>query len=181
MANVPDLHAVLAMCGINEEATRNLIIVREGLTQLGDLGVLESDTDVTEMAKRMASRTQAEGRVLLPTVVIKRLQTLVWWIRDHQKRGMEIDAADFTLEAMMDAAEMKSLRNERVDKDPSLSDLKKFDPDDYDAHEDAFLNLLAQSYGVLKEPLRYVVRSDSSPQWKRRGCNSSPSLATLSN
>jgi hypothetical protein len=37
--------------------------------------------------------------------------------------------------------------------------LAKFDPDDFDAHEDAFLNLLAQSSGVLKEPLRYVVRS----------------------
>jgi hypothetical protein len=53
MANVQDLHAVLAMRGINEEATRNLIIVREGLTQLGDLGVLQTDTDITEMPKRL--------------------------------------------------------------------------------------------------------------------------------
>ena len=52
MANVQDLHVVLAMPGINEEATRNLIIVREGLTQLGDLGVLQMDTDITEMPKR---------------------------------------------------------------------------------------------------------------------------------
>ena len=39
----------------------------------------------------------------------------------------------------------------------------KFDPDDFDAHEDVFLNLLAQSYGVLCEPLRYVVRPDTAP------------------
>jgi hypothetical protein len=43
--------------------------------QLDDLGVLETDT---EMVKRMASRTQAKGQVLLGTVITKRLQMLVW-------------------------------------------------------------------------------------------------------
>ena len=47
------------------------IINQEGFTQLEDPGVLETDTDVSEMAKRMATRTQAEGRVLLGTVMIK--------------------------------------------------------------------------------------------------------------
>jgi hypothetical protein len=45
------------------------------------------------------------------------------------------------------------LRRERADKEPSVTVLGKFDRDDFDAHEDdAFLNLLAQSFGVLKEP-----------------------------
>ena len=76
---------------------------------MSDLGVLETNADITEMAKRMASHTQAEGRVLLGTVVIKRLQTLVWWIRDHQKRGLDLVAAEFDVDAMNEAAEMKSL------------------------------------------------------------------------
>ena len=163
MANLDDLHAVFAMCGIPDAATRNLIMNREGFNQLDDLGVLETDMDVTEMAKRMASRTQAEGRVLLGTVIIKRLQTLVWWIRDHQKRGLPLNADEFTAETMASAAEMKTLRREMTDSEPSVKDLGKFDPDDFDAHEDAFLNLLAQSYGVLKEPLRYIVRSADVP------------------
>jgi hypothetical protein len=58
---------------------------------------------------------------------------------------------------------MKTLQRDMSDKEPSVSDLGKFDPDDFDAHEDAFLNLLAQSYGVLKEPLRYIVRSADVP------------------
>jgi hypothetical protein len=29
--------------------------------------------------------------------------------------------------------------------------------------QDAFLNLLAQSFGVLKEPLRYIVHSATAP------------------
>jgi hypothetical protein len=73
MANQNNLHAVFKMCGIPDAATRTLIMNRKGFTQLDDLGVLETDLDVTEMAKRMASRTQAKGRVLLGTVIIKRL------------------------------------------------------------------------------------------------------------
>ena len=161
---IEELNAVFAMCGITDAGMRANIIAREGFTQLEDLGVLETDTDVTEMAKRMASRTQAEGRVLLGTVIIKRLQTLVWWVRDHQKRGLPLVAAEFNAEAMNQASEMKALKRELSDKDPSVADLGKFDPDDFDAHEDAFLNLLAQSYGVLREPLRYVVRSDTAPK-----------------
>jgi hypothetical protein len=45
-----------------------------------------------------------------------------------------------------------------------VKELGKFDPDDFDAYEDAFLNLLAQSYGVLREPLRYVVRPEEVPE-----------------
>ena len=75
-----------------------------------DLGVLETDMDITEMAKRMASRMQAEGRVLLGTVIIKCLQKLVWWIRDHQKRGLPLVAAEFNAETMNQASEMKALK-----------------------------------------------------------------------
>jgi hypothetical protein len=69
----------------------------------------------------------------------------------------------FDEETMNEAAEMKGLRKERVAKEPSATVLGKFDPDDFDAHEDAFLNLLAQSVGVLKEPLYYIVRPAEMP------------------
>jgi hypothetical protein len=109
MANpIAELNLVLKTCGILDAATRTNIINREGFMSLDDLGVLETDTDVTEMAKRMATRTQAEGRVLLGTVVIKRLQTLVWWIRDQQKRGLALVAANFDAAVMNQAAEMKT-------------------------------------------------------------------------
>ena len=64
---------------------------------------------------------------------------------------------------MNQAAEMKSLKREMADKEPSVSDLGKFDPDDFDAHEDAFLNLLAQSYGVIRELFRYVICPEMAP------------------
>jgi 3-methyladenine DNA glycosylase Tag len=98
MANpIDDLHAVFAMCGIPNAATQTLIMNHEGFNQLDNLGVLETNMDITEMAKRMASHTQAEGRVLLGTVIIKRLQTLVWWIRDHQKHGWPLTQTNLPL------------------------------------------------------------------------------------
>ena len=56
---IAELHAVLVTCGVGNKGTHTNIIVREGFTQLVDLRVLETDTDVTEMAKRMATCTQA--------------------------------------------------------------------------------------------------------------------------
>ena len=77
---IAELNMVFEMCGVADLATRTNTINREGFTSLEDLGVLETDTDVSDMAKRLASRTHAEGRVYLGTVVVKRLQTLVWWV-----------------------------------------------------------------------------------------------------
>ena len=128
-----------------------------------DLGVLETDTDIMEMAKRMVTRTQVEGRVLLGMVIIKQLQTLVWWVRDQQKHGLVLVATNFDAATMNQAGEMKNLRHELANMELLVTDLGKFDPDDFDAHEDAFLNLLAQSFGALRKPLRFVVHLDSAP------------------
>jgi hypothetical protein len=160
---INNLHLVLETCGILDAVMHANIINREGFQSLADLGVLETDTDVSDMAKRLASRTQAEGRVYLGMVIVKQLQTLVWWVRDHQKWELPINAADFDVPAMNQAAEMKSLKRDMAEKEPSVSHLGEFDPDDFDAFEDVFLNLLAQSYGVLREPLRYVVCPEVVP------------------
>ena len=75
---IGELNAVFEICGIVDAGMRANIINHEGFMSLVDLGVLETDTDVLEMAKRLALRMQAEGRVYLGTVMVKRIQTLVW-------------------------------------------------------------------------------------------------------
>jgi hypothetical protein len=37
-------------------------------------------------------------------------------------------------------------------------DLGKFNPDDFETHETAFINLLAQTYGAQGENLKYIMR-----------------------
>jgi len=69
---IQELRDVLETCGVAVAADRNTIINREGFTSIADLGILDGDSDVTEMAKRMAARNAADGRVTLGTTVIKR-------------------------------------------------------------------------------------------------------------
>jgi hypothetical protein len=147
-----------------QQQSRALIVIeRQGVTDLASLGKLKSDRDISEMAKLMSQCTQADGRVHLGIVVVKDLQTLgsIWWVRDRQKRNLVLNAADFDAATLAEAAEMKDLRKERrADKEPSpVTVLGKFDPDDFGTHEDAFLNLMLQMFGVLQEPLCYIVHS----------------------
>jgi hypothetical protein len=71
------VHNVLVTCNItNTTAHRNSIATFTSMN---------GDPDVTEMAKRMASRSNAAaGRVILGTMQIKRLQALVYWVKDRR-------------------------------------------------------------------------------------------------
>ena len=161
---IDELNAVLMTIGITNQNICTNIIEREGFTELADLATLVTDRDVDEMAKRMAARTQNEGRVFLGTVTVQRMKTLVWWVNDQLKRGIDLQAVNFTPEVMKRSAQEKIVRAELADTEPTITDLGKFDPDDFDTYEDAFLNLLGQTFGVLKEPLRYVVRPTLVPE-----------------
>lgn len=165
MAAVPpvpfaDLHAVLGMCGITAEEMHARLITHEGFNTLEDLGILENDTDVMEMAKQLASCMVAEGCINLEMVQIKCIQALVWWVHDHLKHGQALDAVDWTHAAMGSAMKCKHTKKECSEMEASVKDLVKFDPDDFDIHEDAFVNLLVQTYGTQGEPIRYVMQAD---------------------
>ena len=68
------------MCSIMAEADCNNIANIEGFNSIHDLGIMESDRNVDEMAKHMASHTMADGHVILGTAVIKHLQSLLFWV-----------------------------------------------------------------------------------------------------
>ena len=161
---IDDLNTVLETCGITVAAQRASIINTEGFTQISDLAVLDGDTDVLEMAKRLANHTAAAGCVTLGTVQIKNLQALVYWVRDLVARDEDIDAADWT-PAMMETARARKrvAKAEQDDKAPDVDDLKKFKPNQFEEHEDAFKNVLAQTNGSRGFKLRYVVRPDDAP------------------
>ena len=159
-----DVHAALIVCGITDQNARNALIQFEGFDSLEMIGVMESDIDVDHMSKRAASRTQQAGRVYLTTVQIKNLQALVWWIHDQRKHGQALVAHNFTPQVLLDARERKRIEKDQTDTDISVKDLPKFAPDDFDDHEDAFLNFLAQTSGTQKVSLRYVVRAEEAPE-----------------
>ena len=72
------VHGVLMTCGITNATQHEVFMDIEGLDLIAAFAAMSGDTDVTEMAKRMASRPNAAaGRVILGTIQIKRLQALV--------------------------------------------------------------------------------------------------------
>ena len=83
------VHDMLTICGIANATTHTTFINSiEGLDSMEAFASINSDPDVTEMAKQIASRPNAAAeRVILGTMQIKRLQALVYWVKDHDKHG----------------------------------------------------------------------------------------------
>ena len=153
----PDIHAVLAICGFANVMDRTSIINNEGFQSIADFGVLE-DKDVFEMVKRLGNRTVAAGRVNVGAIQVKKLQALCYWVRDQQKHGQGITQDDWDDDTVMATIEKMRIEKGRDTGNVSVMDLGKFNPDDFETHETAFINLLAQTYGAQGENLKYIVR-----------------------
>ena len=123
--------------------------------------LLSGDTDVTEMAKRMATQSVNGGRVILETMHIKRIQALVFWVKDLAKRGITPDPDEWDADEMAKAMEMKEADLNFDKTDVDLIDPGKCQTDfSWDAWQIAFLNKLSATMGAAKVLLSYVVRRD---------------------
>ena len=124
---------------------------------------MQTDSDIENMSKRMASRTNAAGRTFLSTGSVKSLQALAWWARDRVKCGLIVDHNQWDAAALEEAFERKVVESQTKDSDVTVKDLGHFKPEDYDVHEDAFLNMLAQTPGAAREPIHYVCHDAIAP------------------
>ena len=82
------IQQVLSTCGVVTAAACMTFINVEGLHSRTAFAQLNGDADITEMAKRMAWSPSTAGRVILGTMHIKRIQALVFWVKDHDKYGL---------------------------------------------------------------------------------------------
>jgi hypothetical protein len=97
-----------------------LLQIAQPLLTLRDLmeafASMNEDSDLMEMAKRMASRPNAAaGRLILGRMQIKRLQTLVYWVKDHDKCSLQAVPELWTQEVML-AAMARKESNHNLDK-----------------------------------------------------------------
>ena len=65
-------------------------------------------------------------------MTIKRLQALVWWIHDHQKLNLPLNAAALTPAVLTDAVERKIVQKKQAEAEITTKDLAKFEPDDFE-------------------------------------------------
>jgi hypothetical protein len=69
------------------------------------------------------------------TIVIKCLQGLVYWVNDHTLHQQPITEADFTVE------QMNSMLSDKIYwSNLSMKDLSKFNPNEFEICQDAFVN-----------------------------------------
>jgi hypothetical protein len=135
----PDIHAVLAICGFANVMDCTLIINHEGFQSIVEFGVLE-DKDVFEMVKCL-------DNCMVGSIQVKKLQALCYWVCDQQKHGQGITQDDWDDDPVMAMIEKMRIEKGQDTGNVSVMDLGKFNPDDFETHETAFLNLLMQTYG----------------------------------
>jgi hypothetical protein len=151
-----DIHAVLLICSIATEVHCTSIIVNEGFTSLINFGLL-SKKDVYEMVTRMGSCTAAAGCIYVGTLQVKKLQAHCYWVCDQQKHGQALDHEDWDNEMMASTIERMRIDKERDTGAVSVSILGKFDPEEFETGETAFVNLfLSQTRRTQGESLKYV-------------------------
>ena len=121
------IHGVLRTCGVVTQANRMLTFINiEGLDSLAAFAMMSGDNNVTEMAKRMATRPTAAGRVILGTMQIKRIQALVHGVKDHDKRGLVPEPDMWTSDIMLEAME-----REEAEQNYGKIDVDIIDPGKY--------------------------------------------------
>jgi hypothetical protein len=113
------VHGILTVCGILMNTSRQIFIDVEGLNSIDAFATLNGDSNVPEMAKRMAARTVNAGRVILGTMKIKKIQALVYWVKDHHKHNLDVDPHAWTeMEVMATMQRKEADQNfEKVDVD----------------------------------------------------------------
>ena len=153
------IHDVLVTCGVTNAAHHATLIEIEGLDSIAAFRSMSGDVDITEMAKRMASRPSvASGRVILGTIQIKKLQALVYWVKDYDRRGMQASPELWTVDEMNTALEQKEFEYNYGKIDVDIIDPGKCQTDfGWDNWQIAFVNKLNATMGAAKVPVDYIV------------------------
>jgi hypothetical protein len=156
------VHEVHTICGIATAANRATLINIEGLDSVEAFASMNGDSDVTEMAKRMATRPNvAVGRLILGTMQTMRLHALVYWVKDHNKCGIQSVPEMWTQEVML-AAMARKQSDHNLDK----VDVNNVDPGKcqndagWDNWQIGFVNKLSAIMGAAKVLIDYIVRPE---------------------
>jgi hypothetical protein len=150
-------------CGVTNAAHHTTLIEIKGLDSIAAFTSMGSDGDITKMAKRMALRPSvAAGRVILGTMQIKKLQALVYWVKDYDRRGMQAAPKLWTVDVMNKAMERKESKYNYGKIDVDIIDPGKCQTNfGWDNWQIAFVNKLNAAMGSAKVPIDYIVR----PEW----------------
>ena len=161
------LRSVLLVCGIpdiqNGAGNRPtvLFIDSQGFTSMDDLPMLRIK-DVPHMIKDHNSVPNQAAR--LGAVQQRKIQALIWWAKDQQRRGLPIVAADWTLAVLRTS--ITQLNIEGPGGDTKVAHPGKVETGhSWTTWDIKWENYLGSMMGASGIPLDYVTRRDMPTGW----------------
>ena len=93
-AALQEIYNVLQVCVISKRLVFTQLIDNKGFNLLKDFGVIDVDTYMLDMEKRLASRSITTP-VNFGMVKIKGLQDIFWWIHEFHTHKQKLITAKF--------------------------------------------------------------------------------------
>ena len=160
LAGTPAVLDALATCGL--DAAQRGAIVAEGFTTLSEFGRMRNK-DLAQMVRRITSLPVARGGVRIGQVQLRKMEALVYWVKDRRRRSQDLVVEDFTeatLEDCLDKMDLEERESEEADAAKAVSPGKLQSGTGWVQWEIAFVNYLSGIKGIAGIPLNYVVRKD---------------------
>jgi hypothetical protein len=158
----------LSVCGFNTPLQQDTIIDK-GFTAVRSFAELR-DKDVYEMVKSInAPPAVARGRrpadpppvVRITRRAARRLEGLVFWVKDKIKRGIEIDLYTFDENSLLES--LQEIEGEDKADTVDVESPIKFTTDKWIQWEKEFTNYLSAKRGTRGVPLSYIIRPELAP------------------
>lgn len=153
-----EVHQLLTLCGITQQAMRARVIDLEGLSSIHDFAQI-SDAEIDNMAKRCEARPPAQ-KVSFGLVHIKKLKAICFWAKKAKRAGVQADVTKLNAQKLVELVDEMNL--EKDEKSPSEKLYPdKFDPQKVKSWVMSFENYLDTQLGINGIPMSYVICKDN--------------------
>jgi hypothetical protein len=143
----------LTICGAT--AAQRTAIVNEGFTGMADLLFME-EKEVENMMNNITRLRTNQGGTRIGAILTKKVKALVYWAKEQERQGLDLDADRFTANEM--TATLGRMMVETVDDESKPELPTKFDVHKWVSWSKKLENYLWQVKGKNNTPLIYVIR-----------------------
>jgi hypothetical protein len=123
---------------------------------LGDFAL----KDVDNLCKKISTLSNARGGILIGYALVRKLKGLIYWVKDHLRRGITPDDEDWTLEVCKSSIQAMDIEEERNKEDTKIDPPGKLKAADWLQWELKLVNFLQSMHGTSGVPLHYVIRKE---------------------
>ena len=160
-----DLNGVqMALAVCEASAGQIAAIVAQGINRMGHFLMIE-EKEVDTMMSNITQLAVNRGGIVIGAIVTKMVKGLVYWCKEQNRQGNDLDARRFTQDILLSTLERMSVELGEEESKPELP--TKFDHHKWVSWVKKLENYLWQIKGKNNTPLFYVVRktrtADSPP------------------